>query len=237
MLLQEESQLPKEDKEITQLTKAFENLKIHHVMKNLENELEEIKAMVNELNKTVSEVTRKLKAKKEPEARKCFTCQEVGYISRHCPRKKQERTESTKGKDTEQTIKKTDVRFFEFVNNQERQIVRKVAKEKESDVEDCLKIEINSGHEAFNVRALGKRRYAEKVDVGEGNWKDLDKVIKGAVNENQIEVNEILSMTDEDLDDKDHGGRIMYWNSTKERDNGTIQTMDLAVIMRLTEEN
>ncbi|CAG8599435.1 1666_t:CDS:2, partial [Racocetra fulgida] len=91
----------------------------------------EVKAMVNELTKTMNEVTRKLQDRKGPEPRKCFTCQEIGHISCNClNKKKQERGESKKGKELMPTVNKTDVRFFEFLNNKECQSIRITIKEK-----------------------------------------------------------------------------------------------------------
>ncbi|CAG8490438.1 4127_t:CDS:1 [Racocetra fulgida] len=126
-------------------------------MKTSTSELEEVKAMVNELTKTMNEVTRKLQDQKGPEPRKCFTCQEIGHISRNCPnKKKQERGELKKGKEPILTVKKMDVRFFEFVDNKECQSIRTTIKKKVLDVKNCLKIEIDTNQETFNVRNLQK---------------------------------------------------------------------------------
>ncbi|CAG8511898.1 3262_t:CDS:2 [Gigaspora rosea] len=119
-------------------------------MNCLSNELEEVKNIVNELTKTLNDVTKRLNLQRSIEPHRCFTCQEVGHISRNCPNKPQEKGKSSKAKESEWTTKRTNVQFFEFVNNQKHQPVRKVVKENKAIIEDCLRIEIDLGHEAFN---------------------------------------------------------------------------------------
>ncbi|CAG8729089.1 23234_t:CDS:2, partial [Dentiscutata erythropus] len=125
------------------------------------NKLEEVKKMVNELTKTVNDVTKSLKIWRNSEPHKYFIYQKMGHISHNCPNKQQVKSETSKGTKSERMIKQTNVRFFEFVNNQECQSVRKVITEKELAVENCLKIEIDLDNEIFDVRALSKRHYAE----------------------------------------------------------------------------
>ncbi|CAG8459013.1 6261_t:CDS:2 [Racocetra fulgida] len=107
-------------------------------MKTSTSELKEVKAMVNELTKTMNEVTRKLQDRKGPESRKC---------------------ESKKGKEPILTVKKTDVRFFEFVDNKECQSIRTTIKEKVLDAKNCLNIEKDTDQKTFNIRNLRKHRY------------------------------------------------------------------------------
>ncbi|CAG8595265.1 19057_t:CDS:1, partial [Racocetra fulgida] len=102
-------QSDKEDAEMTHLTKAFENLKLRRVMNSSSNEIDEVKNMVNELTKTVNNVTRRLKSQGKSESCECFMYQKVGHISRNCPNKQRRRCELSKEKGAEQTIEKTDI--------------------------------------------------------------------------------------------------------------------------------
>ncbi|CAG8500391.1 14478_t:CDS:1, partial [Dentiscutata heterogama] len=68
----------------------------------------------------------------------------------------QEKDESSKGKEPTPSVKRTDVQFFELVDNKEGQFIRTTIKEKVLDMEDCLKIKIETEQEIFDIRNLRK---------------------------------------------------------------------------------
>ncbi|CAG8584971.1 5424_t:CDS:2 [Dentiscutata erythropus] len=192
-LLQETPQSDKENIEVAQLTEAFENLKLCRMMDCSLNELEEVKKMVNKLTKTVNDVMKSLRSRRNSESRRCFTCQKIGHISCNCPNKQQD-----KGG---------------------------IVKEKESIVEDCLRIEIDSDHAVFDIKPLEKWHYIEVENTHNKKEKTVSKndmmaipqppsisdVLKEAINKDEIEVREVLPINDQEL------------MNTDERDDRTIQ--------------
>ncbi|CAG8531916.1 1303_t:CDS:2 [Dentiscutata erythropus] len=179
------------------------------------NELE-VKKMVNELTKTVNDVTRSLKSWRNSEPHRCFMCQKIGYISHNYPNKQQVKGETSKEKESEQMIKWTDMHFFEFINNQEHQSVRKgLGDESLVDNNDD---ELSDEGDIFMVRKL------DKVEIEKSG---VSNMLERAVNKNKVEIREILLVDDQNLVNKYYKGQVVYWDLDKERDGRTIEELDM----------
>ncbi|CAG8500558.1 11054_t:CDS:1, partial [Dentiscutata heterogama] len=83
--------------------------------------------------------------------------------------------ESKKRKKPVPMVKKMDVRFFEFVDNKKCHSIRTTIKEKVLDAENCLKIEINTEQETFNIRNLRKCRHVVEEERPNKKEKIVDK--------------------------------------------------------------
>ncbi|CAG8507463.1 27488_t:CDS:2, partial [Dentiscutata erythropus] len=168
---QETSQSEKENIEITQLTEAFGNLKLYCIMDCSSNELEEVKKIIYKLTKIVNDIT-----------------------------KTKDKDGLSKGREIEHPIKKTDIRFFEFVKNQKHQVIKKVVKEKDSIIKNCLRIEIKLVQELFNSSNSNKNNdelsnekdvyLVRKVDKDKIEKLDVSNMLKGAINKDKVGIKE-----------------------------------------------